>query len=46
MSESERFEDSPEFDEWIEKGGRDEEESDYYNDWHRRMLIEEWTKGR
>lgn len=39
MSEPERFEGSPEFEEWVEgTGERGEEKSGYYNDWHRRVL--------
>lgn len=34
---SNRWEDSPEHDEWIEKGGRDEDYSYYYNKWDRRV---------
>lgn len=42
---SERFEDSPEYDDWIqETGGRDEDYSDYYNQWERRKLIESLRK--
>lgn len=37
---SDRFEDSPEHDEWEQSGGRDEDHSEYYNDWHRRMRKE------
>ena len=38
---SERFEDSPEYEDWIEEtGGRDEEHSDYYNKWVRRKQRE------
>ncbi len=38
---SERFEDSPEYEDWIEEtGGRDEERSDYYNKWMRRKQRE------
>ncbi|HGM9886882.1 TPA: hypothetical protein ACKRET_000844 [Proteus mirabilis] len=38
---SERFEDSPEYEDWIEEtGGRDEERSDYYNKWMRRRQRE------
>jgi hypothetical protein len=32
-----RFEDSPEYEDWIESGGRDEDYSHYYNKWERRM---------
>lgn len=32
-----RFEDSPEYDDWIESGGRDEDYSYYYNKWERRV---------
>jgi len=35
---AETFENSPEYDEWIESGGRDEERSEYYNKWHRRTM--------
>jgi hypothetical protein len=31
-----KFEDSPEYDEWFENGGRDSEYSEYYEKWHRR----------
>lgn len=34
---SDGFKDSPEYDDWIESGGRDEDYSDYYNKWHRRV---------
>lgn len=38
---SERFEDSPEYEDWIqETGGRDEDYSDYYNKWMRRKQKE------
>lgn len=37
---AERFEDSPEYDEWVQNGGRDEEHDEYYQDWHRRMRRE------
>ena len=38
---SERFEDSPEYEDWIqETGGRDEDHSDYYNKWMRRKQRE------
>lgn len=41
----ERFEDSPEYDDWSrETGGRDEDYSDYYNQWERRKLIESLRK--
>jgi hypothetical protein len=40
MSE-ETFENSPEHDEWIETGGRDEEYSEYYQAWARRIRIED-----
>lgn len=30
------FENSPEYDAWIESGGRDEDYSYYYEKWHRR----------
>lgn len=30
------FQDSPEYEEWIESGGRDEDYSYYYNKWERR----------
>ncbi len=33
---SDGFKNSPEYDEWQQNGGRDEEESRYYNQWHRR----------
>lgn len=35
-SDDERFKDSPEYDDWVESGGRDEDYSDSYNEWHRR----------
>ena len=31
------WENSPEYDAWIESGGRDEDYSDYYNKWDRRV---------
>lgn len=34
---AEPFEQSPEYDDWIESGGRDEDYSRYYNKWHRRV---------
>lgn len=34
---SNRWEDSPEYEKWIEKGGRDEDYSYYYNKWDRRV---------
>ncbi|WP_337236675.1 hypothetical protein [Proteus faecis] len=38
---SECFENSPEYEDWIEEtGGRDEERSDYYNKWMRRKKRE------
>lgn len=38
---NEKFENSPEYDDWIEEtGGRDEDYSDYYNKWHRRVQRE------
>ncbi|MER2910078.1 hypothetical protein [Morganella morganii] len=44
---SERFEDSPEYDDWIqETGGRDEDYSDYYNKWERRKRIESLRKKK
>lgn len=33
------FESSPEYDDWVESGGRDEEYSDYYNKWNRRVNL-------
>ena len=33
---SDGFKGSPEWHEWIESGGRDEDYSDYYNKWQRR----------
>ena len=33
----EAFKNSPEYDKWIESGGRDEDYSYYYNAWHRRV---------
>lgn len=34
---SNRWEDSPEHEEWIEQGGRDEDYAYYYNKWDRRV---------
>lgn len=34
------FQGSPEHQDWIESGGRDEDESHYYNKWNRRMEKE------
>ena len=31
------FKNSPEYDDWIESGGRDEDYSYYYEKWHRRV---------
>ncbi|WP_257791084.1 hypothetical protein [Citrobacter sp. FDAARGOS_156] len=37
----ERFEDSPEYEDWIqETGGRDEDYSEYYQKWMRRQQRE------
>ena len=36
MSNAE-FKNSPEYDEWIESGARDEDYSHYYNKWARRV---------
>ncbi len=33
---SDSFENSPEYDNWIESGGRDEDYEYYYNKWQRR----------
>lgn len=33
------FKDSPEHDDWIESGGRDEDYDDYYNIWARRISV-------
>lgn len=33
---SDSFENSPEYDDWIESGGRDEDYEYYYNKWQRR----------
>ncbi|WP_276329611.1 MULTISPECIES: hypothetical protein [Aeromonas] len=42
---SEKFEHSPEYEDWIEEtGGRDEEYSEYYNKWERRVRKEEMSK--
>jgi hypothetical protein len=35
-----RFEDSSEYDEWLENGGRDGEHEEYYQAWHLRMRRE------
>jgi len=32
-----RFEDSPEHEDWIESGGKDEDYSYYYQKWERRV---------
>ncbi len=41
----EKFENSHEYDDWIEEtGGRDEEYSDYYNKWERRVRKEQLSK--
>ncbi|HHO0458527.1 hypothetical protein [Morganella morganii] len=38
---SEDFKDSQEYEEWIEEtGGRDEEYSDYYNEWLKKQQKE------
>ena len=37
MSDNRPFEQSPEYEDWIESGGRDEEYSYYYNKWDRRV---------
>jgi hypothetical protein len=38
---SQTFEDSPEYENWIEEtGGRDESRDEYYNQWERRIRIE------
>lgn len=34
---SDGFEGSPEYDDWIESGGRDEDRSYYYQKWQRRV---------
>lgn len=34
---SNSWENSPEYEEWIESGGRDEDYSYYYNKWDRRV---------
>ncbi len=34
---SDGFKNSPEYDEWIESGGRDEDYSYYYQKWERRV---------
>lgn len=34
---SDGFEGSPEYDDWIESGGRDEDRSYYYQKWQRRL---------
>ena len=39
---NEKFENSPEYDDWIEEtGGRDEDRSEYYNKWERRVRREQ-----
>lgn len=44
---SDRFEDSPEYEDWIqETGGRDEDHSEYYNKWERRKRTESLRKKK
>lgn len=37
VKKAEAFEDSPECEDWLESGGRDEDHSYYYNMWDRRV---------
>lgn len=36
----EKFENSPEYDEWFESGGKDEDRDYYYNKWMKRVTSD------